>query len=225
MGRPVPSRCSIRSRIRIANCCVVVVQSKSKGKSRFAPAGSAEEGEEDDTPASRKPCCCILCWHLRNLTHTCRESGLESIVSHAGSHYWCSVHRVEYSAARCYECTSTSSAAVSTGLVLGDWMWGQCWPQVCTFGKCNLSLFSLWIQMVKFLAQMLTSIACSLAPGQAEACQRIVANNSWSWVYSRLPLLISLQSKSIACSVASGAIGQLEARQCIVVGASLVISL
>ena len=30
-------------------------QSKSKGKSRFAPAGSAGEGEEEDSPNSRKP--------------------------------------------------------------------------------------------------------------------------------------------------------------------------
>ncbi len=30
-------------------------QSKSKGKSRFAPAGSAGEGEEEDSPSSRKP--------------------------------------------------------------------------------------------------------------------------------------------------------------------------
>ncbi len=32
-------------------------QSKSKGKSRFAPAGSAGEGEEEDSPNSRKPAC------------------------------------------------------------------------------------------------------------------------------------------------------------------------
>ena len=37
---------------------VLLLQSKSKGKSRFAPAGTAEEGDEEDTPASRKLSCC-----------------------------------------------------------------------------------------------------------------------------------------------------------------------
>ena len=42
----------------------------------------------------------------------------------------------------------SSEIAVRSGVHmsgLGDWVWGQCWPQVCIFGKCDLSSFGVWM--------------------------------------------------------------------------------